>query len=214
MSFWREVTVLIKSQPHPIRHFDVIGMLHVQSAIDDRLNALGLTWPDPPPTVGHYRPVVVRQGLGVVSGQFPWEQGRLATSGRVGMEVELIDARRAAATAALNCIAHIRAATGFAGFEGLLRLEGYIAAAPGFQQVPRVLDGASELLLGVLGPTLGEHARSVVSVAELPLAATVELVVTFAVGVAPVRRGVRRARRRVAETRTASFSRRNRPSNG
>lgn len=177
--------MLIKSQSHMICYFDVIRMLHVQSAIDDRLNALGLTWPDPPPAVGHYRPVVVRHGSGVVSGQFPWEHGRLATHGRVGAEVELIDARRAAATAALNCIAHIRAATGFASFEGLLRLEGYIATAPGFQQLPRVLDGASELLLAVLGPTLGEHARSVIPVAELPLDATVELVLTFAVGVAP-----------------------------
>ena len=199
-------------QPHMICYFDVIRMLHVQSAIDDRLNALGLTWPDPPPAVGHYRPVVVHGSLGVVSGQFPWVQGRLATQGRVGAEVELVDARRAAATAALNCIAHIRAATGFTRFEGLLRLEGYIAAAPGFQQLPRVLDGASELLLGVLGPTLGEHARSVVPVAELPLDATLELVVTFAVGVAPIRRGVRRRRRLVAETRSVSFSRRNRPS--
>ncbi len=163
-------------------------MVHAKTAVDDRLSALGLVWPDPPAAVGHYRPVVIRQGVGVVSGQFPWEQGCLVTHGRVGAEVDLINARRAAATAALNGIAHIRAATeGFTSFRGLLRLDGYIATAPGFQQQPQVLDGASELLLAVLGPELGEHARCVIPVAQLPLDATVELVLTFAAGAAPAR---------------------------
>lgn len=188
-------------------------MLQLQSAFDDRLNALGLSWPDPPGAVGHYRPVVIRDGLGVVAGQFAWEQGRLVTHGRVGAEVDLIDARRAAAAAALNCIAHVRAATkGFTRFRGLLRLDGYIASAPGFQQQPHVLDGASELLLAVLGPQLGEHARSVIAVAQLPLDATVELVLTFAAGAASDTRRMRRARPLSTDARRASFARRTRSS--
>lgn len=189
-------------------------MLHARSEIDDRLNALGLTWPDPPAAVGHYRPVVIRHGLGVVSGQFPWEQGCLVTRGRVGAEVDLINARRAAAVAALNGIAHIRAATGFTAFRGLLRLDGYIATAPGFQQIPQVLDGASELLLAVLGPMLGEHARSIITVAQLPLDATVELVLTFVADEAPAKRTLRRTRRLPGDGRRTSFSRRNRSSKG
>jgi enamine deaminase RidA (YjgF/YER057c/UK114 family) len=204
------VTLLIKSESLKARCFDVIPMLYVQSAIDDRLNALGLTWPDPPPAAGHYRPVVIRHGVGVVSGQFPWTQGRLEVRGRAGAEVGLIDARNAAATAALNCIAHIRAATGFTNFGGLLRLEGYIAAAPDFQQLPQVLDGASERLLAVLGPTLGEHARSVIPVAQLPFDATVELVLAFAVDVGRPRREPRRMRRLSGSDRRAPFSRRSR----
>lgn len=157
-------------------------MSHARCEIEDRLRALGLAWPDPPAALGHYRPVVMRGGFGVVSGQFAWERERLVTRGRVDIEVAEHDARRAAATAALNGIAQIRVATdGFTGFRGLLRLDGYIASAPGFHQQARVLDAASDLLVAVLGPALGQHARSVVAVGHLPLNATVELVLSFAV---------------------------------
>ena len=162
--------------------FDLPFMSQTSSEIEGRLRALGLVWPEPPAALGHYRPVVIRGALGVVSGQFSWEQGRLVTRGRVGEEVDQDAARRAAASAALNCIAHIRVATDeFARFRGLLRLDGYIASAPGFHQQPRVLDAASELLVAVFGPLLGEHARCVVPVGRLPLDATVELVLSFAV---------------------------------
>jgi enamine deaminase RidA (YjgF/YER057c/UK114 family) len=157
-------------------------MSQTGSEIDRRLRALGLIWPDPPAALGSYKPVVMRGGFGVVSGQFPLERGRLVARGKVDTDVDQYEARRAAATAALNCIAQIRAATNdFTSFRGLLRLDGYIASAPGFHQQPHVLDAASELLVAVLGPTLGEHARSVVAVGHLPLDATVELVLSFAV---------------------------------
>lgn len=146
-----------------------------------RLASLGFMLPSPPQPVGAYRAVVVRRGIACVSGQFPLQEGRLAWKGAVGSELSLEQGHAAARVAALNVLAQIDAATdGMHSFGGLLRVEGYVASAPGFYQHPAVLDGASELLVLALGEELGAHARTAVAVRELPLGAPLELVVSFA----------------------------------
>ena len=156
-------------------------------SIDERLKALQLALPAPPPPAGSYSALVVRNGLGFVSGQFPIRAGSLVHRGRVGKELTVEEGRFAAEIAALNALAQIRSRfDGFRGFAGLLRLEGYVASAPGFVAQPRVLDAASELLVTLLGPELGEHARTAFAVEQLPLDAPVELCISFAVaGVQP-----------------------------
>jgi len=149
--------------------------------IDGRLRKLGLVLPAPPAPAGVYHPVVIRHDIGCVSGQFPLLGGKLEIRGRVGAELSELEGRRAAEIAALNVLAQIRSASnGFTGFAGLLRLDGYVASAPGFTSQPRILDAASECFIAVLGPELGAHTRTAFSVAQLPLDAPIELGVTFA----------------------------------
>ena len=148
--------------------------------IDLRLAQLGIALPEPPAAAGAYRPVVCRGGFGFVSGQFPFRQGALAYTGRVGAELMPEQGRESAAIAALNTLAQIRAALGgWQRFGGLCRVEGHVASSPEFVKQPAVLDGASELFVRVLGPQLGAHARTAFHAARLPLDAPVELVVTF-----------------------------------
>jgi enamine deaminase RidA (YjgF/YER057c/UK114 family) len=149
--------------------------------IEARLRKLGLVLPDPPRAAGAYLAVVVRNGVGAVSGQFPFSGGELQARGRIGAEVSEAVGRRAAQLAALNILAQIRAALdGFSQFGGLLRVDGWVACAPGFTSQPSILDGASECLWYALGEQLGAHTRTVSPVDRLPFDAPVELAATFA----------------------------------
>ncbi|RPI45710.1 MAG: RidA family protein [Betaproteobacteria bacterium] len=145
-----------------------------------RLREAGIELPAPPRPAGLYRPVICRGGMGFVSGQFPIRHGNCARTGRVGAEVSPEEGRECAALAAANVLAQIRAALGgWERFEGLCRLDGYVASAADFLNQPAILDGASEFFVRVLGPTLGAHARTAFHVPRLPLDAPVELAVTF-----------------------------------
>lgn len=146
------------------------------------IDPAGDAWlPEPPAPAGLYEPVVIRNGLGYVSGQFPLRGGTLIHPGVVGRDVTEEEARGAAELAALNVLAQVRRALGSLDrVATLLRVDGIVASAAGWTGQPRVLDGASEVFRRVLGER-GRHARSAVGVPELPLNACVELVVTFAV---------------------------------
>ncbi|WP_460094083.1 RidA family protein [Pseudomonas sp. S2_B03] len=148
----------------------------------ERLRLLGITLPKPPKPVGSYSAVMIRNGIGAVSGQFPLVGGKLFHPGVVGLHLSEADGYAAARAAALNVISQIETALGgFQRFGGLLRLDGYVASAPDFLEQPHVLDGASELFVSVFGGSLGSHSRTAFSVTQLPLGASVELAVTFAV---------------------------------
>ncbi len=141
---------------------------------------LGIRLPDPPPPAGDYQPVMIRGGFGFVSGQVPVRDGRLLFTGRVGIELTPEQGRAAAEIAALNVLAQIdKALPSWDQFGGLLRVEGFVASASGFTNQPEILDGASRLFAEALGE-LGQHSRAAFSVEQLPLNASVELVVTFA----------------------------------
>jgi len=150
-------------------------------SVESRLAVLGLLLPDPPRPVGNYRAAVIADGLLFISGQLPLADGELKHPGRVGAELTEAAGGAAARLAALNVLAQIKAALG--GFErlvSLVRMEGYVSSAPGWNHQPRVLDHASNLFAGVLGDR-GQHARSAFAVPQLPLNAAVELVVTASV---------------------------------
>jgi len=145
------------------------------------LRELGLTLPAAPRPAGNYAAAVLSGGWLHLSGQFPFLDGRLAYTGRVGAELTEQDGYQAARLAALNVLAQIHAVMGgFDRLERLVRVEGHVAAAPGWFGAPKVLDGASDLLVQVLGPR-GGHVRSAFTPASLPLNSAVELVVIAAV---------------------------------
>lgn len=145
---------------------------------EEILRSLGLTLPVPPRPAGNYQPWIMRDNLLFLSGQFPIENERLRYLGRVGAELSEAQGRDAAQLAALNVLAQVHAALGgFERLDTLLRLEGHIASAPGWNNAPAVLDGASDLFVRVLGER-GHHTRSAFTPLQLPYNLAIELVVT------------------------------------
>lgn len=150
------------------------------AGISQRLHALGIELPHPPAPVAAYRPAVQAGRLVFVSGQLPFQDGRLMAVGRVGAEVDVETARRAARVAALNALAAAAEAVGGADrLAGVLNVTGFVQSAPDFYQQPAVIDGASLLFVEVFGPAAGAHARAAVGVAALPLNAVVEVAAMF-----------------------------------
>jgi enamine deaminase RidA (YjgF/YER057c/UK114 family) len=121
-------------------------------SIELRLQELGLTLPSAPKPVGNYSAVVRSGNLLFLSGQFPIEDGAPRYSGRVGAELSEADGYAAARLTALNVLAQIRAVLGSLDrLEQLVRVEGHVASAPDWNNAPKVLDGASDLFVTVLG---------------------------------------------------------------
>ena len=142
--------------------------------IETRLKELGITLPEPSTAVANYLPVIEDAGLITVSGQLPMRDGQLAYTGYVGQDVSAEDAYQAARLCAINGLALIKQAAGSLDRVRILRVGGFVASAPGFTGQPKVINGASDLLVDVLGER-GRHARAAVGVAELPLGAAVEV---------------------------------------
>jgi enamine deaminase RidA (YjgF/YER057c/UK114 family) len=149
--------------------------------IEENLRLRGIELPPAPKPAGHYQPWLQRGDLLYLSGQLPIEHGERRFIGRVGAELTEEQGYAAARLAAVNVLAQIRAALGgFDRLETLLRLEGHVASAPGWNNAPRVLDGASDLFIAALGER-GRHTRAAFTPPQLPLGFAVELVVTAAV---------------------------------
>ncbi len=148
-------------------------------AISERLEGLGLELPEPPGALAAYVPCVVHARLAMVSGQVPMVEGRVLHPGHLGAEVTPEEGAEAAGRAALQALSALRAAIGgsFARLERILQVTVYVAAVPGFTDHPKVANGASELLVGVLGDP-GKHARAAVGMSSLPLGACVEVALT------------------------------------
>jgi enamine deaminase RidA (YjgF/YER057c/UK114 family) len=142
---------------------------------EDRLAALGLTLPEVTRPVAAYVPAVRSGPYVYVSGQLPIADGKLLATGKVGAEVDVARAAALARVCALNALAAAASvAGGLSGIARIVKVVGFVASAPGFGGQPRVINGASELLIEVLGEA-GRHARSAVGVAELPLDTPVEV---------------------------------------
>ena len=144
--------------------------------IDRRIAQLGIELPNPAPPAGSYVPFVLVGGLLLVAGQLPMWNATLKYDGRVGAEITLADGIAAARLCGLNLLAQARVAC-----EGdldrvrrVVRLAGFVQAGPGFTDHPKVLNGASDLMVEVFGQA-GRHARVAVGAASLPLGAAVEV---------------------------------------
>ncbi|ROR73196.1 enamine deaminase RidA (YjgF/YER057c/UK114 family) [Bogoriella caseilytica] len=138
----------------------------------ERLAALGLVLPPVPAPVAAYVPAVAHGGLVYSSGQLPMVAGSVMLTGKVGAGVDPDQAQDAARICALNALAAVaEQAGGLDRIARVLKVTGFVASDPGFTGQPVVLNGASELI----GEIFGEHARSAVGVAVLPLDAAVEV---------------------------------------
>ena len=145
------------------------------SAAQERLAALGLTLPPVTAPLAAYVPAVRTGNYVYTSGQLPVVDGKLQATGKVGGAVSPDDAARLARVCALNALAAAaEAAGGLGSVRRIVKVLGFVASAPGFTGQAQVVNGASELLIEVLGDA-GRHARSAVGMAVLPLDAPVEV---------------------------------------
>ena len=138
----------------------------------ERLAALGLVLPEVVAPVAAYVPAVRTGNLVFTSGQLPMVDGQLPAVGKVGALVSPEQAKDLARTCALNALAAIDALVGLDAVVRVVKVVGFVASTPDFTGQPAVINGASELLGEVFG---GQHARSAVGVAALPLDAPVEV---------------------------------------
>ena len=137
-----------------------------------------------PAPLAAYVPVVRSGNLVFTSGQLPFVAGSLQRSGVVGEEpvdVTVEEAAQCARTCALNAIAAVASVVDLDDVVQVVKLTGFVASATGFHAQPQVVNGASELVAQVFGER-GQHARSAVGVAELPLGAPVEVELVVEVG--------------------------------
>ncbi len=98
----------------------------------------------------------------------------------LGAEVDVQTGYEVARGGAIDILGTVRAALGSLDSVAMVRLTGYVSSAPGFTEQPAVINGASDLLVQVLGER-GRHARSAIGVAQLPLGAAVEIEAIFEV---------------------------------
>lgn len=148
----------------------------MSDTIDGRLAALGISLPEAAAPAANYVPYVISGNLLFLSGQLPIEGGKVAVIGLVGGDVALTDAQRAAELCAINILAQAKAALSgdLSRITRVVKLNGFVASAPGFVEQHLVINGASNLIANVLGDA-GKHARAAVGVAQLPLNAAVEI---------------------------------------
>lgn len=148
----------------------------MSDTIDGRLAALGISLPEAAAPAANYVPYVISGNLLFLSGQLPIEGGKVAVTGLVGGDVALPEAQRAAELCAINILAQAKSALSgdLTRITRVVKLNGFVASAPGFVEQHLVINGASNMIANVLGEA-GKHARAAVGMASLPLNAAVEI---------------------------------------
>ena len=142
---------------------------------ETRLTELGITIPDIPPAAGTYVPAVKSGNLVFCSGQGPYKDGSFAYLGKIGETLSLEEGYQAACIAALNCLAEIRSVLGSLNhIKRVVQVKGYVNSAPAFHDQPKVVNGASDLLLEIFGDA-GKHARCALGTSNLPANIPVEV---------------------------------------
>jgi len=143
--------------------------------IDAKLAELKLELPTPPPPVGTYVRCVRTGNLVFVSGHGPVRDGKYPYVGKVGSERTIEEGYEAAKLTMLNCLASLKQELGdLDRVTRIVKLLGMVNCAPDFGDQPRVINGASDLLVELYGEN-GRHARSAVGMAGLPSGISVEI---------------------------------------
>lgn len=145
------------------------------TSIDQRLAELGLKLPEAPQPVANYVPFLISGDQLFISGQIAKDATGRVLTGLLGDSVTVELGQEAARHSALNLLAQAKAALGDLNrIAQVLRLTGFVASTAAFTDQPKVINGASDLLVSILGDA-GRHTRSAVGVASLPLNACVEI---------------------------------------
>jgi enamine deaminase RidA (YjgF/YER057c/UK114 family) len=143
--------------------------------IEARLAELGIELPAAPNPVANYVPYVVSGNLLLISGQISKAADGTVVTGALGRDASIEAGQAAARLCALNILAQAKAALGSLDRIGqVLRLTGFVNATPEFTDHPKVVNGASDVMVEVLGDK-GRHTRAAVGVSGLPLGSAVEV---------------------------------------
>lgn len=144
------------------------------------MTELGLSLPPVTPATGTFEPTRRWNDLVFVSGHAAWQDGDFIV-GTVGGDIDVGAAQRAARASALCCLASVKAEVGdLAWIEAVVSVLGMIRAAPDFMEHPKVMDGASDLLVALFGER-GRHARAAVGMTSLPFGTAIEIQMTVAI---------------------------------
>ena len=152
------------------------------SQVEDKLNAMGLTVPVPPPPGGNYIPARRTGNVVFLSGVTPSRPDGTAFKGKLGRDLTVEEGYAAAQNCALKLLANLKKEIGdLDKVTHVVKLLGMVNSDPDFTQPPAVINGCSDLLVEVLGEK-GRHARSAVGLATLPggVAVEIEMIVEVA----------------------------------
>jgi enamine deaminase RidA (YjgF/YER057c/UK114 family) len=144
--------------------------------VEKKLSELGILLTTPPAPAANYVPFVRTGNLLMVSGQICLDSaGKLVATGKLGGGVTIEDGQKAARACAINILAQLKAALGdLDKVVRVVRLGGFVNSTPNFLEGPRVMNGASDLMIEVFGDK-GRHSRTTVGVAVLPRDAAMEV---------------------------------------
>ena len=144
-------------------------------SVESRLRALGVVLPVPGAPQANYIPTVIVGKLIFVSGQVSIAGDGARFVGKVGVDFSVEQGRAAARICAINTLANLKAALGdLDRIARMVKLTGFVNCSAEFDEPHKVINGASDFLVDVLGER-GRHARSAIGVATLPLGAAVEI---------------------------------------
>nr|WP_241698393.1 RidA family protein [Flaviflexus huanghaiensis] len=139
---------------------------------------LGIELPAVAAPLASYVPSKVTDSIVRSSGQLPFVKGQLSATGRLGGGVSIEEGRQAARVCVLNALAAVaEAAGGIDNIDSIVHVTGYVASDSSFFDQPAVVNGASDVLGEIFGND-GQHTRSAVGVAVLPMNAPVEIEIT------------------------------------
>ncbi len=142
---------------------------------EERLAAMGITLPKAPAAVANYIPCVRTGNLVMTAGQLPFSDGEILHPGKVGGNVTVEQGAEATRVAVINGLAQIKSlVSDLSQVTRVVRIEGFVQSATGFQQQSSVMNGASDFLVEVFGE-LGRHTRTAIGVSELPLNAACQI---------------------------------------
>ncbi len=143
--------------------------------IEQRLKELGISLPEAPRPIANYVPAVRVGNLLFVSGHGPYKDGKTILSGKLGKELAFEQGYQTARNVALNCLASAKATLGdLDKVKRVVKLLGMVNCAEDFKDQPKVINGASDLLVEIFGEA-GKHARSAVGMQSLPNGIPVEI---------------------------------------
>ena len=144
--------------------------------IDKKLSSLGIKLEVPSTPAANYIPYSIVGNLVFVSGQLPFQKGKLPLTGIVGDEIEIDDAIKMAEICALNILSHLKEACkgDLDKVVKVIKLGGFVASNKNFTDQPMVINGASDLMVNIFGDK-GKHSRFAVGVSSLPRNTPVEV---------------------------------------
>jgi enamine deaminase RidA (YjgF/YER057c/UK114 family) len=149
--------------------------------VEKKLNELGIVLTEPAAPAANYVPFVRTGNLLSVSGQICHVSGKLVAKGKLGADVSIEDGQKAARACAVNVLAHVKVALGdLDKVVRVVKLSGFVNSAADFAEAPKVMNGASDLMVAVFGDK-GRHSRTTIGVAALPQNAAIEVEALFEV---------------------------------